>query len=270
MGYFDSIKNNQSLTVKEKKDAFDKQLRENKQKIYPHVVLTILNAIGCSKLELARRLGVSAADITRITTESFHMSPNTLIRLCALVFNMSCHTFLFGEPSMTILPASLKLVCKTVDGWSGFWKHECLNKLKYLKELNKEFSGQYAPTTEDIFTERILEIASDKYCPPEDFLGKEVCAATKAPIRNYLNGTVTTVSIGTIMFIAMLANNSADYFLLQDYTKYGTVGYLESDKVVMVSDRLTIKIISELLQMPPYLRSNCIGHILSMDMSETH
>ena len=178
MGYFDSIKNNQLLTVKEKKNAFDKQLRENKQKIYPHVVLTILNAIGCSKLELARRLGVSAADITRITTESFHMSPNTLIRLCALVFNMSCHTFLFGEPSMTSLPASLKLVCKTVDGWSDFWKHECLNKLKYLKDLNKEFSGQYAPTTEDIFTERILEIASDKYCPPEDFLGKEVCAAT--------------------------------------------------------------------------------------------
>lgn len=79
---------------------------------------------------------------------------------------------------MTSLPASLKLVCKTVDGWSDFWKHECLNKLKYLKDLNKEFSGQYAPTTEDIFTERILEIASDKYCPPEDFLGKEVCAAT--------------------------------------------------------------------------------------------
>ena len=36
MGYFDSIKNNQSLTIKEKKDAFDKQLKENKQKIYPH------------------------------------------------------------------------------------------------------------------------------------------------------------------------------------------------------------------------------------------
>ena len=34
-----------------------------------------------------------------------------------------------------------------------------------------------------------------------------------------------------------------------------------------VTDKITIKIIGELLQMPPYLRSNCIAHILYMDIA---
>ena len=100
---------------------------------------------------------------------------------------------------------------------------------------------------EEILTERIREIASDQYCPPEDFLDEKVCSASTAPLRNYLNGTVSMMTTSTIMYLAFLTDNTVDYFLTADYTKYGEIGYRVGDSLMTVSDKLTVKVISELL-----------------------
>ena len=267
MGYFDSIKENTALSAPEKKAAFNKQLGENKRSVYPNLILVMLSALGYTKCELAKRLGVSNAETSKMTTQSFCISPYNLVCLCTQVFGMSCHAFLFGASMAFVLPKSLALVSKTVARWSDYKKHECLEKIKDIRELNAEFCGPYKPTIEEVLTERIHEVASDQYCPPEDFLDEKVCSASKAPLRNYLNGTVSMMTTSTIMYLAFLTDNTVDYFLTADYTKYGEIGYRVGDSLMTVTDKITIKIIGELLQMPPYLRSNCIAHILYMDIA---
>lgn len=267
MGYFDSIKENTALSASERKAAFDKQLDENKRSVYPNLILVMLSTLGYTRAELARRLGVSNAEISKMTTQSFCISPYNLVCLCTQVFGMSCHAFLFGASVASMLPKSLALVCRTVARWSDFKKHECLGQIKDIRELNAESCGPYTPAIEEILVERIHEVASDQYCPPEDLLNEKACSASKAPLRNYLDGAVSMMTTSTIMYLAYLTGNTVDYYLTADYTKYGEIGYRVGDSLMTVTDKITVKIISELLQIPPYLRSNCVAHILYMDIA---
>lgn len=216
MGYFDSIKENTALSAPEKKAAFSKQLDENKRNVYPDLILVMLSALGYTKSELAKRLGVSNAEISKMTTQSFCISPYNLVCLCTQVFRMSCHTFLFGASAASVLPKSLALVSKTVARWSDYKKHEYLGKIKDIRGLNAELFGPYTPTIEEILTERIREIASDQYFPPEDFLDEKVCSASKAPLRNYLNGTVSMMTTSTIMFLHFFINQKLPEFIVTD------------------------------------------------------
>ena len=266
MGYFDHIKADTTLTSKQKKAAFMSQLRENKIAVYPSLMVSVLKSLGICKSELADRLQVSSSDISRITTKSFHLSPRKLICLCAEILQVSCHEFLFGDNGTSILPVALACVCKTVENWSDYLLDECLKKLQYIKKTNTDCCGPYIPELEDILSERIEEAAADQYCTPEDYLSEEACSYARVSMRNYVDGYVTTLQTSTIMYIAFLTSNTFDYYVVPDYTAAGPIGYLEGDKVITVTNRLIVQIISTLLQMPPYLRANCIGHISYMDM----
>ena len=245
------------------------QLRENKKAVYPSLMAAVLTGLGIRKSELADRLHISSSEVSKITTKSFHLSPGKMICLCTEILQVSCHEFLFGDSGTSILPASLACVCKTVENWSDYLLGECLKNLQYIKKTNTDCCGPYIPELEDILSERIQEAAADQYYTPEDFLGEETCSYARVSVRNYVNGYVTTLQTSTIMYIAFLSGNTYDYYVVPDYTTAGPIGYLEHDKVIAVTNRLIVQIISTLLQMPPYLRANCIGHILYMDMKNT-
>ena len=79
MGYFDSIKENTALSAPEKKAAFNKQLDENKRNVYPNLILVMLSALGYTKGELAKRLGVSNAEISNKQSPAGLTTKNTNI-----------------------------------------------------------------------------------------------------------------------------------------------------------------------------------------------
>lgn len=229
-----------------------------------------------TKWYISKQIGVNISVITRIYSKEAMMTASKLAAACYNVFHMSMQEFISGEKPPIDLPKNLSILVSSLDALEPEKRAKVLPQIK-KKWLAWQMDAEpQEPFSALLLPERLKEVCADAYT---DYYGPFVGGA---PSRVFALSIMKLVDndandpagkqfrFSQAVFMSIISDIPADYFLVRNYAKYLPVRYRSVSPMApgkqirkkLINDADILDTLSYILSVPSDVRGDMIGYAL--------
>jgi hypothetical protein len=212
-----------------------------------------LSAKGYRLTSVADAIGVDAGGLSRaLSRGAFVTKPDALHRLGKLFLSRSCHEIMFGTRGRTILPGFLGTALDVRRATGG--KRIFAGALDRAAAIYADEQARGAlpkPSSAELLRERLGELAGERRAAIPNIFGRSVCRQARVILRNCMAPAGTECSLQSLMYFAVKAGTSLDYFIAQDYTETTPVAYFRKNHLIDADNEGALDFVSKFLRLSP-------------------
>ena len=188
---------------------------------------------------IALDLGVDLGRFTKVIKgkKKFTFQPNQLDRLCHEYMGCSIHELYFGEKPQTRLSKDLSYVYHVFEKHGRDLKRQALENLENVyvdAEKNNRLID--SESCHNIARERLWTYIYDRGISSWSMLPGQEPFLFRTHVKNFLEGTQTSLYSATILYMCVLLDLSVDYMFDRVYSDVGTVFLFDDEKKTPILD----------------------------------
>lgn len=225
-------------------------------------VADTLKEKGYAITHVAQAIGADAGLLSNCLNgrRPFALPVRCIVNLGSMYLNKSAHEIMFGESPPTLLPRHLAVAARAMKAADA----DTRDKISQTADdaFISEQAGKSLPERSAVEIEkiRIMELANDKYTHPVYALGENAAPQLKHGLKKFLNSpNSASLTLATLMFYALEAGTTLDYFIAEDYAALAAVAYQHRGRTVVISDRKTVRFISQYLRLSDEGQRDVLG-----------
>lgn len=236
-----------------------------------------MDECGIPSLVICEDIGILPDILSHaVNDELFSMPTDALVKFCYKYLHMSVQEFLFGKSKLTLLPRKLQAVARKLyeyqeEGTGQTEGHAKLcaihmlgqnifrNKMGVDWPIGLENCGVESTKT---YIDRVLEYADDHYLHIDNI---PMDLNAKVTVRRLIvnNKPMIRGQMKAIMRNSISCGATMDYFLVRDYTIFGTVAFMDAEgELREIRNRYALEIIGMLLNMTANAQDEYISKII--------
>lgn len=236
-----------------------------------------MDECGIPSLVICEDIGILPDILSHaVNDELFSMPTDALVKFCYKYLHMSVQEFLFGKSKLTLLPRKLQAVARKLyeyqeEGTGQTEGHAKLcaihmlgqnifrNKMGVDWPIGLENCGVESTKT---YIDRVLEYADDHYLHIDNI---PMDLNAKVTVRRLIvnNKPMIRGQMKAIMRNSISCGATMDYFLVRDYTIFGTVAFVDAEgELREIRNRYALEIIGMLLNMTANAQDEYISKII--------
>jgi hypothetical protein len=204
-------------------------------------------------VSVADAIGVDAGGLSRALSRGMFVTrPDALHKLGKLFLSKSCHEIMFGQRAKTILPRFLGSALAARRAASGKRIFAgMLDRALMIFDGERSRGAPPNPSSAELLRERIGELAGERRATTPNVFGRAISRQARVILKNCAAPGEAECSLQSLMYFALKAGTSLDYFIARDYTETTPVAYFSGNRLIDVDNEGALEFVSRFLRLSP-------------------